>query len=695
MELASSRVKSIYSAIASPNRLEVLKILNAKGPLSYSGLKTFAGFKSKKESGKFAYHLRKLVKQGLISLNRTERKYSVSNFGRLILNHTRQIEEQSLLKSGKFYVRTSRQTIEEFNPDKILQSLIREAGMPSDLAQRITSEVETRISKFQTSYLTAPLIREMVNALLIEHGSEDYRHKLTRVGLPVYDVKELMNKAGRMKESIESILDQTSKAVLSEYFLLTQIPRDVADAHLSGEINLPNLGYCGLMPDGIFVNLSSMYNNEINLDGRLMSFPRVHLPSDLEESLERLTLLTSLLSREIASEICYENFLDYISKYSKRISQAELTKSIGKTFLMMSLVSMHTHSRPEISINLHPKASGKSFELILATFDAYKRYLESTPIPQIKFVVFLCGSLGKEVAKLVSSTIELGGCFSISTQPDLIRSFSGLEKNVPSIEYKENSFSVIRPLSLNLPRLSYESSKDETYFRTKLAMLLQLSQSAISNRRKILSEAMMAGLLPVLTQNPSIISSDYVSPIVNLVGLNEAISNLTNEKTTPSEKRALAEKIVATAKKFIVEKAEKTEEKVGLSILHDDSSERFLTLDIERYGKAVVVQKERGYLQAPHVKESDLLNDDLMKELNWLSDNLNGGFSVIVDMQTKPHDKTTEDIVSSASTKLRFFNLNRQVILCKNCGGKSLIEVSRCKFCRSASLTSYNTSRYV
>ena len=102
----SKRVRTIYSVIASSNRLDILRILNSKGPLSYSELKTLAGFKSKKESGKFAYHLRKLVKQMLVTLNRSERRYNVTNLGRLILNLTRQIEEQSVIESGKIYVRT-------------------------------------------------------------------------------------------------------------------------------------------------------------------------------------------------------------------------------------------------------------------------------------------------------------------------------------------------------------------------------------------------------------------------------------------------------------------------------------------------------------------------------------------------------------------------------------------------------------
>ena len=43
--------------------------------------------------------------------------------------------------------------MEEFKPDRILQSLVNEAGMPVDLAQKMTSEAETRLYKFQTSLL--------------------------------------------------------------------------------------------------------------------------------------------------------------------------------------------------------------------------------------------------------------------------------------------------------------------------------------------------------------------------------------------------------------------------------------------------------------------------------------------------------------------------------------------------------------
>src|ERR1700686_4995294 len=298
MQAAPRRVRTIYSVIASPQRLEILKILNVKGPLTYSALKSLAGFKSKKEAGKFAYPLRKLVRQLLIQLNRQERKYTVTNLGRLVLNLTRQIEEQSLVESGKLYVRTSRQAMEEFNSDKILQSLVKEAGMPVELAQKITSETESRLYKFQTQYLTAPLIREMVNSLLVEHNLEEYRHKLTRLGLPVYDVTQLLGRAGDDGGDVESLLHETGKSVFSEYLLLEQIPRDVADAHLAGDIHMADSGDWGLTPDTVFIDLLSVRASGFNPKGRLPYAPIIPSPANLESAVTIMANMTSLIRRE-------------------------------------------------------------------------------------------------------------------------------------------------------------------------------------------------------------------------------------------------------------------------------------------------------------------------------------------------------------------------------------------------------------
>jgi len=696
METVSRRVRGIYSAIASPNRLEVLRILNSKGPLSYSDLKTLAGFKSKKESGKFAYHLRKLVRQTLVSLNRNDRKYSISSLGRLVLNLTRQIEEQSMLESGKFYVRTSRQTIEEFNPDKILQSLIREAGLPVELAQRITNEIEARISKFQATYLTAPLIREMVNVLLIEHGYEEYRHKLTRLGLPVFDVTELMNKASRAREGLSTVLGQMAKSVLSEYLLLTQLPRDVSDAHLFGDLHLSDIGCWGLMPDALFMDLSSLNNNSIKI-GRLSTMPRLGPPDSFEEAMNELTILTSFLSLEVESEIIYENFLAYVGEYAKGRNHEELKGAILNALFSISSTLTISYNKPKISININPYSSNLGTELnhtiMLSALDAYKDYSDSIPLPQVGLVVFLDTGSDSELIKNVASIVNSGGCISISTRRDSVQSYSGLKKVSSSTEHQINSFSLIHSLSLNLPRLSYESNRDETYFRAKMVMLLQLSVNALAKRRKMVGEVINKGLLPILAQNQNVVSIDYMPAIINLVGLNEAIMNLTDEKTTRQEKKVITEKVIGTAIK-LVEENKRVEEKAGIAILQSDGAERFYNLDLEKYGKSVVIPKDgkNTYSQVPYIKDTDLYDQNLIDELSYLSRSLSGGFTTVIDIPTKADIDFIGKMISEAIGKLDHFKLNKKITVCKNCGAKFSVEVERCKICKSTALAHYSTA---
>ena len=229
LQSTSKRVRMIFSVMASPNRIDILRILNSKGPLTYSELKSLAGFKSKKESGKFAYHLRKLLRQSLVALNKSERRYTITNLGKLVLSLARQIEERSIIESGKMYVRTSHDSIEEFNSHKIIQSLVREGSLPLELSQKITEEVENRIYKFQTTYLTGSLIREMVNNVLLEHSYEEYRNKLARLGMPVFDVNEMFTNVENNQNGAEDLLFNTGKNVLAEYLLCLLYTSDAAD----------------------------------------------------------------------------------------------------------------------------------------------------------------------------------------------------------------------------------------------------------------------------------------------------------------------------------------------------------------------------------------------------------------------------------------------------------------------------------
>ncbi|MGA8914563.1 MAG: ATP cone domain-containing protein, partial [Nitrososphaeraceae archaeon] len=377
LQTASRRVRMIFSVMASPNRIDILRILNSKGPLTYSELKSLAGFKSKKESGKFAYHLRKLLRQSLVALNKAERRYTITNLGKLVLSLARQIEERSIIESGKMYVRTSRHSIEEFNSNRIIQSLVREANMPLEQAHKITEEVENKVYKFQTAYLTSSLIRETVNSVLIEHGFEEYRTKLARLGLPTSDVVELFNGSTNGRNEIDSILSEASVAVFSENLLFNTLPKDITDMHLAGELNISNSGLWGLIPDTIFYDSKDLVENGLDSKGKYLNVSRILPIKKLEDLTTTFPRMVSLLSREAYGEVVFDNLIGSI--FNKAQYNLKDVESLFTATLLASSIarSYLPGGYPVVTITI--PADDLESNIVAALLNGYRRYVENTP----------------------------------------------------------------------------------------------------------------------------------------------------------------------------------------------------------------------------------------------------------------------------------------------------------------------------
>ncbi len=340
--------------------------------MTYSELKTLAGFKAKKESGKFAYHLRKLLRQSLIAQNRAERKYMLTALGRLVLNSAKQIEEQALLESGRLFVRSSKHKMEEFTTDRIIHSLVTEAGMPVELAQRVASEAESRIYKFQTAYLTAPLIRELVNSILIEEGLEEYRHKLSRLGMPVYDVTEEFDKVGEGGFGIEALVNETANSVLSEYLLLVQLPHDIVDSHLSGDIHLSDVGNWSLRPDIVFATVDNETKVMKQIEGKFLFVPRWNI---LNKPLMKLAAINYLLSREVRKELYYHGFSNVVP-----VDVDE--KDVVEIFNILTYTSVQNNNLPRITLEVDAKSNN-----LLNILNGYKEYVKATPFPMLGLAI--------------------------------------------------------------------------------------------------------------------------------------------------------------------------------------------------------------------------------------------------------------------------------------------------------------------
>jgi anaerobic ribonucleoside-triphosphate reductase len=92
-------------------------------------------------------------------------------------------------------VRTTDGHVLAWDKRYIIEQLLRETklaeqfyGLPScgrEEAEEIAKETEDRIKKMGLTFLSGPLIRELVNIILLERGRSEWRNVLTRVGMLV------------------------------------------------------------------------------------------------------------------------------------------------------------------------------------------------------------------------------------------------------------------------------------------------------------------------------------------------------------------------------------------------------------------------------------------------------------------------------------------------------------------------------
>ena len=676
LQSTSKRVRMIFSVMASPNRIDILRILNSKGPLTYSELKSLAGFKSKKESGKFAYHLRKLLRQSLVALNKSERRYTITNLGKLVLSLARQIEERSIIESGKMYVRTSHDSIEEFNSHKIIQSLVREGTLPLELSQKITEEVENRIYKFQTTYLTGSLIREMVNNVLLEHGHEEYRNKLARLGMPVFDVQEMFTNVENLQNGVEDVLFTSGKNTLTEYLLTNKLPKDIADAHMSGDIHISNTGLWSLIPDVAFLNLKEFIDSGLQLQGKYLGVTRLPQPKTLDDLTTLLSTFLMLISKEASQEIVVDDLVAVLTKYSKNPSDIEnmLHKVLTLSSTSISFDKLYT----TISFRIPLSADQKTIQAILS---AYKSYVESTPLPKIGLVIDYEKGKISNVSSILSEIISIGGNVILSKE---LCSTNGIKLH----EKNTTTSIVLGSVTINLPRLAFESNKDETYFRARLALLMKPVISSMAIRKKDISDLTRRGINPILANNTQFMQKSNVTFVLNLVGLQEAIFNILDHKEAKDGNEIL-DKVLETAIDIASKKGEEAGINVKIAMIDSEGGSRFVTLDGEKYGKNSMTDltdtssySQGLVLEGEKFGSMNAKNDTIVK-CNKRTKALNGGTMVKISLGTKCKPSEIKAVIEKASSLISSFKPIKHVPICGNCGYKNEKLSDKCPTCKS------------
>ena len=733
---ASSRV---FDAAASPLRIQMLRLLNTQGPLAYSEIMESLNLDPGRDAGKFAYHLRSVLQAGLIDVDKETKKYMLTDLGRLVVDFSQNLEEYAMKKSRKLLVRTSRLAIEDFDRNKIVQALVREAGVPTELAEKVAEEAEERLLRLQTKYLTAPLIREFVNSILIEKGLEEYRHKLTRLGLPVYDVTQRIREAKEALLNVEAVHKMAGNRVMEEYMLLNILPRDIADAHLSGVLHICNTGCWIIKPNEIEHDLRVFFHEGFRAERLGLLSVTSNPPESFEDALSLSLNVLKASSIEAAGEQALDYFNVFIAPFVKGIPP-ERIKGLLRLFIF-SLSQSSSNGRLveatlglELSIPDHLKKveaigpggrtagyygdyEDEARKIFEAAIDIMFEDSAHKPIFNPHIVVKIRPDILKNKDPLLLKAHKLaanGGIPYFANLHQLWQShanYTATGTRLASEWVQDWELDTIRTGNLdyvliNLPRIAYEArGNDEKFFET-LENYINMASLALEIKHQTIEERMQHGLLPFLTQltaGEPYFRLENSTHLISCIGLNEATKMHTGHQIFESkDSLTFAIKLVEDIAARVKQRSRKPKFRLSLSQTSDDqAAQRLAELDIEKYGWANV--SVQGTKDAPYYTdltslplEADLpLNDRLQIEGKFHVLTSGGHLAAVVlkEPEQKPDDLLANTERLCQSSEVGFFTYTRDLTYCVHCQRSFGGILQKCPRCKSSNtLTHYSRS---
>jgi len=137
---------------------------------------------------------------------------------------------------------------------KLSEQFYKEPGITEEEAQDIAKEVERRVRWMNVQYLSGPLVREIMNVILLERHHTEWRNICTRVGTPVFDAHLIDIGTGfeskenaNLQENAETSHKKKADKISKEQYLLL-LPPHLADRHLAGDLHIHDLEYFGTRP---------------------------------------------------------------------------------------------------------------------------------------------------------------------------------------------------------------------------------------------------------------------------------------------------------------------------------------------------------------------------------------------------------------------------------------------------------------
>jgi len=696
--------ENVFEAVASPVRLQMLRTLEADSA-KYNELMRQIGLDQFKDAGRFAYHLRKLLQSGLVDIDSNTKKYRLTDLGSRVLDYYRNIGDFLTKKTRRLEVRRSNMVMEPFDRTKIENFLIKEASLRADLAAQIATEVEERLlSKSPVKYLTAPLIREFVNAVLIEKGLEEYRHKLTRLGLPVYDVTSFFEKSG---EVCENVMRQAGDATLLQYLLLNALPHDVADAHLSGMLHMNHAPDWCLRPEDVVHDAALLFRGKKVPSGWGVAPIALDFSGGIEDALHLLSLGLEKATAEVSCGQTLDSFNFLAAKWAGGSEKGALGDSL-KEFLF-DIVSRGKPVGMTLDLGGDPpipelrEFSDKARSIAEALISQLLSFSSNSLISNLRLAIRVNGpdafadEEGGPLALAHRLALEQGNViFTRNFNNDNGAIYTWNCGRIASNHGGDYAAEVTRSgiigsVSVNLPRIARTTAGNERRLFETLDKNLRLAVKALEVKRDWVTGNMAKGLLPMLSHHTpaeSYFSHGKGMYLVELVGIEEAGMGFLGDGASAEGCFSMMRKILEHVPVQLTHRTERLSMKLAPSAgRHPYAAKRMAETDAERYGGGEGPgRREKAYRILQVTGPSMPLESRLRIEAEFQR-RLSGGHAFVVTPEMlKESDgghamHFTESAMKDYGIQAVTYSISKS--MCLYCGTIMGAEVTRCKNCGS------------
>jgi anaerobic ribonucleoside-triphosphate reductase len=529
------------------------------------------------------------------------------------------------------FVRSSKEDITGWNRQRIVDALIRETNVDIETAQEISREVEHQISASGIDFLTAPLIRELVDAKLIERGLGKASKMHARLGLPLFDVEQLILYSNKENANIPHNPEGTNltlaEGIKKEYALLKVFSDDVGYAHAIGDIHIHNLGYVD-RPYCSCQSIEFIKKFGLNISNSIaVTSPAKHA----ETLLAHIIRFAAALQGNFAGAVGWDGVNIFFAPYLVNLSDDEVKQlaqmlvyefaqqAVGRggqtIFTDIHLYwEMPDHFRDTPALGPGGEYTGRTYgeyeedsrRFATALFDVYEKG-DATgrpfvfPRPMVHMTESFFQTPGHEdfLTQICRVALEKGNTHFVFDRHNSVSLSEcgticfekGKGKALPVEKPWEMRHAAIQNVSINLPRLGYRAKKEGKDLFSLISRAMEITAQAHVEKKHFIEGLLSLGsegplsLLAMDCGGTRYIRADLSSYLVGMVGLNELVKIETGKELHESEEaREFGLKIITHMK----EMADKLSTRHGIGIMLEQSpaettAYRFARLDMKHF----------------------------------------------------------------------------------------------------------------